>query len=288
MTLDAPRFTLFKVKTLCSPAIKFCTRAGESGINAILCRRLLTRGVCMPILRRLLTPAVVLILLTATFCSASEPMPPKYHIFRTWPQTTIKPGETPYSHPLLKGGRGYVVVFSVQEEDMLKVAFYYNDDDTACSTLLYISNPERRSFAGMAADATYDTEHGKEFGVRFEDGTTLYAPLPPSDACPSGTREWMYEMRWRRVYGNYYLITVFRGMGKAVREELMTERDNKDLRPLLGDSSAEEHPKIWGAITTNKLVYIDPQGDHIRYRLVPVEEKDLPPDFPKGLVRWLP
>lgn len=242
----------------------------------------------MPILRRLLTPAVILILLTATFCSASEPMPPKYHIFRTWPQTTIKPGETPYSHPLLKGGRGYVVVFSVQEEDMLKVAFYYNDDDTACSTLLYISNPERRSFAGMAADATYDTDHGKEFGVRFEDGTTLYAPLPPSDACPSGTREWMYEMRWRRVYGNYYLITVFRGMGKAVREELMTERDNKDLRPLLGDSSAEEHPKIWGAITTNKLVYIDPQGNHIRYRLVPVEEKDLPPDFPKGLVRWLP
>ena len=48
-------------------------------------------------------------------------MPPKYHIFKTWPQTTIKPGETPYSHPLLKGGRGYVVVFSVQEEDMLKV-----------------------------------------------------------------------------------------------------------------------------------------------------------------------
>lgn len=103
-------------------------------------------------------------------------MAPKYHIFKTWPHTTIKPGETPYSHPLLKGGRGYVVVFSVQEEDMLKVAFYYNDDDTACSTLLYISNPERRSFAGMAADATYDTGRGKDYGVRFEDGTTLYAP----------------------------------------------------------------------------------------------------------------
>ena len=242
----------------------------------------------MSILRRLLASAIVLVLLPTTFCSASATMNAKYLIFKRWPNTTIKPGETPYSHPLLKDGRGYVVVFSVQEEDMLKVAFYYNDDETSRNTLLYISNPERRSFAGMAADATYDAGRGKTYGVRFEDGTSLYAPLPPSDAYPSGTREWMYQMRWRRVYGNYYLITVFRGMGKAVREELMTERDNKDLRPMLGDSSAEEHPKIWGAITTNKLVYIDPQGNHIRYELVTVEEKDLPPDFPKGLVRWLP
>ena len=242
----------------------------------------------MPILKRLLTLAAVLILLPATFCPASESMPTRYHIFKRWPHTTIKPGETPFSHPLLKGGRGYVVVFSVQEEDMLKVAFYYNEDDTACSTLLYISNPERRNFAGMAADKTYDTGRGKTYGVRFEDGTTLYAPQPPSDAYPSGTREWMYEMRWRRVYGNYYLITVFRGMGNAVREELMTERDNKDLRPILGDSSAEKHPEFGGAITCNILNYIDEQGNRVSYELVPVEEKDLPPDFPKGLVRWIP
>lgn len=242
----------------------------------------------MSILRRLLASVMALILLPTALCSASATMPARYHIFKTWPHTTIKPGETPYSHPLLKGGRGYVVVFSVQEEDMLKVAFYYNEDDTACSTLLYISNPERRSFAGMAADATYDTGRGKDYGVRFEDGTTLYAPLPPSDVYPSGTREWMYEMRWRRVYGNYYLITVFRGMGQAVREELMTERDNKDLRPLLGNSSAEKHPEFGGAITCNILDYIDEQGNRVSYELVPVEEKDLPPDFPKGLVRWLP
>ena len=212
----------------------------------------------------------------------------KYHIFKTWAHhTTIKPGETPYSHPLLKEGRGYVVL-SVQEEDMLKVAFYYSEDRPTLSTLLYISNPERRSFAGMAADKAYDAGRGKTYGVRFEDGTTLYAPLPPSDVYPSGTREWMYQMRWRRVYGNYYLITVFRSMGKAVREELMTVRDNKDLRPILGDSSAEEHPQFGGAITCNILDYIDEQGKRISYELVTVEEKDLPPDFPKGLVRWLP
>ncbi|MDM8214725.1 hypothetical protein QUW15_00880 [Desulfovibrio piger] len=242
----------------------------------------------MSILRRLLASAIVLVLLPTTFCSASATMNAKYHIFKRWPNTAIKPGDPPYSHPLLKDGRGYVVVFSVQEEDILKVAFYYNDDETSRNTLLYISNPERRSFAGMAADATYDAGRDKDYGVRFEDGTTLYAPLPPSDVYPSGTREWMYQMRWRRVYGNYYLITVFRSMGNAVQEELMTERDNKDLRPILGDSSAEEHPRFGGAIICNSLDYIDEQGKRISYELVPVEEKDLPPDFPKGLVRWLP
>ena len=239
----------------------------------------------MPILKLLLPLVIVLVLLPTTLCSASATMT-SYHIFKFSSPSPLKP-IAPYAHPLLKDGRGDVVVLSVQEEDMLKVAFYRNEDYSTRSTLLYISNPERRSFAGMAADATYDDERGN-YGVRFEDGTTLYAPLPPSDAYPSGTQEWMYEMRWRRVYGNYYLITVFRGTGEAVREELMTERDNKDLRPMLGDSSAEEHPRFGGAITCNILDYIDEQGNRTSYELVTVEEKDLPPDFPKGLVRWLP
>lgn len=77
-------------------------------------------------------------------------------------------------------------------------------------------------------------------------------------------------------------------MGNAVREELMTERDNKDLRPILGESSAEEHPGFGGAITCNILYHTDKQGNRVSYELVPVEEKDLPPDFLRGLVRWLP
>ena len=82
----------------------------------------------------------------------------------------------------------------------------------------------------------------------------------------------------------------------VLAEYLITEENGKDLRPLLGESSAEPHPDF---TTCRKTVAsdadlapyfdtTDQDGKRIRYKIKVVQEKDLPPDFPKGLVRWLP
>ena len=104
-----------------------------------------------------------------------------------------------------------------------------------------------------------------------------------------------FYLRWRRVYGNYYFVTKY-ARELVLAEYLITEENGKDLRPLLGESSAEPHPDF---TTCRKTVASDADlapyfdatdhdGRRIRYKIKVVQEKDLPPDFPKGLVRWLP
>lgn len=118
-------------------------------------------------------------------------------------------------------------------------------------------------------------------------------PLPP-DAHKLGTPELWYEVRWRRVYGNYYLITLFRGDGESVGEKLMTERDGKDLTPVFGESSKERNLKGYGGSMggrkkcITKRERVNGEEQYIVYTLISVREKDLPPDFPRGLVRWIP
>ena len=75
----------------------------------------------------------------------------------------------------------------------------------------------------------------------------------------------------------------------------MTEKDGRDLRPLLGDSSAQPHPKFRAGFHKpflglgegyRYLEYTDLHGKRVRFKTRKVEEHELPPDFPKGLVRW--
>lgn len=192
-------------------------------------------------------------------------------------------------HPLLSGGNhGYIAV-TVQENDILKVAFYEENNLKERRILIYTHNPSSRSFSGMPA--RYISE-GKRMGILFADGTELYEYLP-LDARPLGTPDWMYQMRWRRIYENYYLVTVFRGSGRALKENIMTEKTGKDLMPVLGDTS--EHNDFTGKggslAGDIELGYWDNDKnppEYIRLSLIPIYEHDLPPDFPEGMVCWIP
>ncbi len=254
----------------------------------------------MPALRRCLSMTLPLILLLAGPCTANPAQGPKYHIIDK--TTTSMELLAPYLHPLLKQKEGNerLLVLSVPEEDILKVAFCANSGTGKIrpQQILCFSNPDRRSFAGMAAAAM----NGDRFGVRFEDGTILYASdAPPADAYDAGEvsmKGRAYLIRWRRVYGNYYFVTKFTRHGWIDAEFLMTEENGKDLSPLLGDSSAEPHPEFtmtptWGLFGLTRrrsqyLEYTDRNGKRIRYTIKKLQEKDLPPDFPKGLVRRIP
>ena len=264
----------------------------------------------MSAFRRRLSLAFTLILLLTGPCAADPAQGAKYYLFReSWlPLETLIPyihstdPSAPCVHPMLKGGEYENVVMSVPQGDKLKIATISilsitDPKGISVSNISYLDNPERRSFTGMEADGKAAPDR-----VRFEDGTILHAPgKPPADAYFTGTQNMKggrYLLRWRRVYGNYYLVTIYGDSdGRINSEYLMTEKDGRDLRPLLGDSSAEPHPKFregvhkpflgWGE-AYYYLEYTDPHGKRVRFKPKEVEEDDLPPDFPKGLVRWLP
>lgn len=211
----------------------------------------------------------------------------QFHIFREFNHQSII--NSAYIHPLLEGGSQNYIAWTAQEKEILKVAFYYDKPLSRRAALIYTYNPSQRNFAGMPARYISDGARG---GILFADGTKLYSYFPP-DARPLGTPERMYELRWRRVYKNYYFVTLFRGSGEAVEEDLMTEKDGKDLTPVLGDTSENRDFKriggsLGGDMELEQMVEKDGRTTYVKYNLIPVYEKDLPPDFPEGVVCWLP
>ena len=264
----------------------------------------------MSAFRRRLSLAFSLILLLTGPCAAETAQGAKYYLFRESrvPLEALIPyihstdPSAPYVHPMLKGGEYKNVLMSVQQGDKLKVgaiSIYSLTDPEGVeiSDIAYFDNPERRSFTGMEADGGFMPQC-----VRFEDGTTLSAPTdPPADAYYAGQQNMKggrYVLRWRRVFGNYYLVAVYgKKNGRIYEEYLMTEKDGRDLSPLLGESSAEPHPKFRAGFHKpflglgeryRYLEYTDPHGKRVHFKTKEVEEHELPPDFPKGLVRWLP
>ncbi len=200
--------------------------------------------------------------------------------------------DSQYFHPQLDQEFPELFIITAQEEDYLKasVYMYHKEKEIYLHTrgIYYLYNPQKIDFSGMPVRFIHS---GACF--QFADGTKLCPRLPP-DVHKLGTPELWYEVRWRRVYGNYYLITLFRGDGESVGEKLMTERDGKDLTPVFGESSKERNLKGYGGnVGGNKksiVKYERVNGELQRtvYNLIPVREKDLPPDFPRGLVRWIP
>ena len=198
-----------------------------------------------------------------------------------------------YFHPQLDEEFPEILIITAQEEDYLKAVVYkyYKKEDRYSSNvrrIYYLYNPQNRDFSGMPVRFIHSNDC-----FQFADGTKLCPQLPP-DTHKIGSPELWYEVRWRRVYGNYYLITLFRGEGRAVEEMLMTERDGKDLMPVLGESSKERDLKGYGGSMVGrkkcitKRERVNGEEQYIEYTLIPVREKDLPPDFPRGLVRWIP
>ena len=263
----------------------------------------------MPTFRRHLNLAFSLILLLTSPCAAEPSQEAKYYLFRdSWvPLEALIPyihstdPSAPCVHPMLKGGEYENVLMSVQQGDKLKVGaisiYALTDPEgVVIRDIAYFDNPERRSFTGMEADGGL-----MPCAIRFEDGTTFSVPEDtPADAYYAGQQNMKggrYVLQWRRVYGNYYFVTFSGEHGPIYEEYLMTEKDGRDLRPLLGDSSAEPHPKFRAGYHEpflglgegySYLAYTDRHGGRVRFKTRRVEEHELPPDFPKGLVRWLP
>ena len=127
----------------------------------------------------------------------------------------------------------------------------------------------------------------KKISMRF--GDTLLEPYArPSK--PSGTKEWPNEFWWCHVYGNYYYALMYRD-DIVVFEHLVTEEEGYDLRPILGESfekpSGMRHMSAFLGEKLSLNVF-EPETHYPPMRLIPVYEKDLPEDFPKNLVRWIP
>ena len=200
--------------------------------------------------------------------------------------------DSQYFHPQLDQASPEFFIVTNQEEDYLKAAVYtyHKEKERYIHThgTYYLYNPQKIDFSGMSVRFIHS---GACF--LFADGTKLCPRLPP-DVHKIGSPELWYEVRWRRVYGNYYLITLFRGEGRAVDEVLMTERDGKDLTPVLGESSKAQDLRGYGGSMgggekrITKRERVNGEEQYIVYTLISVREKDLPPDFHRGLVRWIP
>lgn len=193
-------------------------------------------------------------------------------------------------HPIMDDDERRFIAITTQEGKILKVAFYFDNMEDLMA-VLYIENPQLRKFDNMAAKFIINGR--SEFGIMFEDGTKLYSSLP-RDTYPMPNPELSYDVRWRRIYKNYYLVTCFRGSGDAVSEGLMTEKDGKDLTSALGESSADKDTINICGYSVGQTIWLQyrvKENNKYKYleaTLVPVQEDDLPPDFPKGLVRWIP
>ena len=197
-----------------------------------------------------------------------------------------------YFHPQLDAIDPDIFIVTAQEGEYLKAVTYryHKDEDIYWKFMgpYYLPNPQKKDFSKMPV--RYVRGEGC---FLFADGTRLYPELP-SDTHRIGSSEKWYNVRWRRVYKNYYLITLFRGEGEAVREYLMTAKDGTDLTPIFGESSKEKDLKGYSAMLSTHEPFLgkrekdNGEERYLKIRLSIVEEKDLPPDFPKGLVRWIP
>ncbi len=266
---------------------------------------------------RRLSVAFSFILLLTSPCAANPVQGPKYNIINLNSRISLEKfasylRSSDPSAPHIHGtGLHSFIVMTVQEGDILKAAlfppeFITDKEGPFASKILYLKNPERRNFAGMEAESPIaDPDH-----VIFEDGTELrafpYEPYPLADAYFTGEVDEYshgrkvingrhFYLQWRRVYGNYYFVAKY-SEEIVLAEYLITEENGKDLRPLLGESSADPHPDFTTcrksiAADADLAPYFDAtghDGKRVRYKIKVVQEKDLPPDFPKGLVRWLP
>lgn len=66
-------------------------------------------------------------------------------------------------HPLLAGGQHGYIALTSQEEDILKVAFYYDENLEYRARFLFIPNPSQRDFTGIPARYVTDSQVEESF-----------------------------------------------------------------------------------------------------------------------------
>ena len=226
--------------------------------------------------------------------AGAQSMEPKFVFF---PKRKLSK-DSPYLHPRLgesniKGV--FIYVASVPVQGDLRIYQCRAADKEASDTCLKgdffdAPDPNPKDRTGMPAFGGGGGT-GHPYAV-FADGSRFESYIPP-DAKPIGTEEWRYHLRWERVTGNYYAVTVYRGTD-IIRNGLYTEKDGRDLSSALGESSQTKTvPGPDGVFATflgDKIeIYYDfpKRSERDFLSLVEVKEEELPEDFPKGLVLWL-
>lgn len=224
--------------------------------------------------------------------TGEESMDQKFVFF---PNDRCLSSNSPYFHPKLGEANVngvFIHVASAPFQGNLRVLLCYSHEldppgKWAHDGLYDVPNPESLGFTGIPAQGDGMPEQRY---VIFAGGSRFDAYLPP-DAVPVGSDEWRYHMRWERVYGNYYAVTIYR-WAQIIENGLYTEKDGRDLSPALGESSSSKTVANDGTFATylGKIeIYhgFPKRSERDFLLLVEVKEEDLPEDFPKGLVLWL-
>ena len=225
--------------------------------------------------------------------AGAQSMEPKFVFF---PKRKLSK-DSPYLHPKLGESNingVFIYAASVPFQGDLRVfQCHVEDNETSDKWSQYdffdAPDPNPKNRTGMPAFGGGGTGH--PYAV-FADGSRFEAYIPP-DAKPVGSEEWRYHMRWERVHGRYYAVTIYSG-NKIIENGLYTEKDGRDVFPALEESSQTKTVTAPGGSFATYL------GDRINIHyefpkrserdflsLVEVKEEELPEDFPKGLVLWL-
>ena len=219
-----------------------------------------------------------------TFAAEEAAMP--IILFRKEPQNPDR--SLPNIHPPLPDAHhnDYRVV-SVQEGDRVRVALY--DKDFSRRRILLLQNPTGQNITGLPAGKPKDWDRSKytENHIRFGDDIMLEPFVEPSKRI--GNKEWPNDLWWRRVHGNYYHVGLYRGKG-ILWEGIFTDRDGQGCSMYLGESFEKPGTVIFSAVYLGTTIELEPKNwpASAGIRLIEVQEKDLPVDFPKDLVRWIP
>ena len=198
----------------------------------------------------------------------------------------------PNIHPQIPDDRNHYYHFvSVQEGDRVRVALY-SITSGRLSKIHLLQNPTGQDLTGLPAGQPKQRDRSKysEDCIRFGNDIMLEPFVEPSKKF--GTTEWPSRFWWRRVHGNYYHVRFY--SGKDIHwEALVTDRDGKDCSIYLGESFEKPGAlEFEGFFRGQQAELVPPRAtwptkNPVIY-LIEVQAKDLPEDFPKDLVRWIP
>ena len=227
-----------------------------------------------------------------TFAAEEAAMP--IILFRKEPQNPDR--SLPNIHPPIPDATNSLRIVSVQEGDRVRVALY-NKDFTSLHTIRLLQNPTGQDLTGLPAGEPKHRDRSKytENCIRFGNDITREPFVEPSKKF--GTSEWPHDLWWQRVHGNYYHVRLYSGhKGTAASiqwEGIFTDRTGQDCSIYLGESFEKPGAEDFVGGFAGGSIYLDPPQstwptkNPIIY-LIEVQEKDLPADFPKDLVRWIP
>lgn len=199
------------------------------------------------------------------------------------------PGKSSFTHPLLPAASEQEKqwddyrILSAREGDFLKVLVRCIHPYQPREDYWHLYIPHTEDLQGMPARYL---GNGEQHGVRFANGMEFYDKTPPPDAVDIGTEEWRYQMRWRRLWKDYYLVAVYRGQSSVVDEWLVRKRDGKNIISVLGENNLNDTASSIRASWLGNRIKISYEEEI--YLLLPMRQEDmplLPPDFPRHLLR---